>query len=972
MKCPRLFCIVVLAAYISTAKAQLNIIENGGFELYSACPNGYSTFFPQITYALGWKQPTFGTADYFNTCAYKDNDAGVPKNYFGYQNAHSGKAYAGILTFIDQVAFQPNLSREYIQTRLSRVMKAGRQYYFEMYVSLADRNTYRYTINNMGAYVSKDEIKRPDADAFQYTPQVVSSGFLTDTSDWMKISGVFTAGGNEQYITLGRFGPNDPATISNIPGDGGNLFSYYYIDDVKLIDSCSEMDDVTTGILGSDTDFCSYTALYKTANAFNTKTKDYLWSTGQTTSSINITVTGTYWVKMSNGNCVNYDTIQVLNTPKVEIGLARDTAICFNKAIIIRPKVQTPAYTYKWMIDTSNRYVPAGNNPFLSINHAGKAILELGYNGCKNRDTITIYKSAMDALSLINDTIMCRKAVLILNATTPGAKTYKWSTQETTPAIYTESPVTKIYWAEISDGYCKSRDSVTVTLIGSKPQPRDTSFCKGSTLTLNSDPAASSILWSTGVSSYNLIVTTPGLYTLSQIKSGCTIIDTINVVSDSIPEISLGPDTTICKGSVLNMLVLSPYADHYLWNDGDTNAYMVASAAGQYSVTLSNRSCVFSDTVNIYIQQPVPFTLGPDTVDCFNTPFRIAGPAGASRYTWNDGSSDSVLLAHHAGTYWLTTINGSCINSDTIVLQQQPKPLINLGNDTTICAGERITLDAGNAGCVFSWNDASVGRQLTVNDSGIYSVKATNITGCWSIDSILIRIHPLTIALTHTTEVLCKDSVHTIMANPNMRSYTWQDGSTQASLTVHSPGVFTVHTTDMKGCAGTDSILIEEKERPEVLTQTFYEICEPDFYAETSIPYNNYAWQDGSSLSSYHIQDYGFYSLTVTDSNNCWNTAAIEVKQKCLPSVEVPNVFSPNGDGKNDRVIIDYKYMLHADLMIYNRWGQLLFQTKELNSSWDGTTPDGEAESGIYYYVLKCVGNENIRIEKTGTITLIR
>lgn len=973
MKPLKHFCLVVFMLYVCIAKAQLNIVDNGGFEFYTACPNGYSTFLPQITYAFGWKQPTFGTSDYFNTCAPKGNDAAVPKNYFGYQLPHSGNAYAGIFTYLDQVVFQPNLSREYIQTKLTRALKPGRTYYFSMYVSLANGNTYRYTIKNMGAVLTNTEIKRPDADAFQYTPQVVSSNFLSDTSGWMLVSGAFTAGGGEQYLTLGRFGPNDASTISTIPGEVNyNLYSYYFIDDVVLIDSCSELDDVTTGILGNDTDYCALGTPHKSLDATNTKTKAYLWSTGQTTPKLTITTPGTYWVKMMSGNCWNYDTVKVLNTPKVDLGLPDDTAVCFNKPIQIRAKAQSPSYSYKWTIDSSGMYVPGGTGSFITVNYSAKAMLELGYSTCIARDTVRIHKSYMDSLVLMPDTIICRKTELVLDATTPGTTSYLWSTNEHAPAIAIETQTPQIFWGEITDGLCRSRDSVKVTPIGAKPQPRDTSFCKGGSVTLFADPTATFVLWNTGQNTTSLTIPTPGMYTIFQLKNGCGIIDTINITTDSIPEIELGQDSTICEGSKINLLAYSPYASSYKWNTGSTDPYITAGIAGKYTVTLRNKTCKFIDSVTITTQQKEPFSLGSDALHCFNDPVKISGPTDRDSYTWNDGSADSVLVAQKAGIYWLKTIKGACSYSDSIVLMQQTKPAFTLGKDTSICLKRTIILDPKNPGPNYIWNDGSTQPQYTARDSGTYWVKVTNTIGCWLIDSIKVSFHPEIIALEKNVEVLCKDSSHTIEANPDMKSYLWQDGSTQAAITVNTAGIYTVTTKDKYGCQNTDSVSVFEKPRPDVLTTTFYEACEPDFYAETSIPYKAYTWQDGSSLSTFHIEDYGLYSLTVTDTNDCWNSAMIEVKQKCIPQVDVPNVFSPNGDGKNDRVKPDYKYMLQTDFAIYNRWGQLMYNTQDLDGSWDGSTASGQAEPGVYYFTLKCTGNEEVKFEKTGTITLIR
>jgi gliding motility-associated-like protein len=968
MKRVFLLSIAVILSLVQV-RAQLNIVENGSFEIYSSCPNGYSTLFPQIIYAYGWRQPTAGTCDYFNSCAPPLNDAGVPRNFFGRQPAKTGNAYAGLFAFLDQTVFMPNLSREYIQTRTTRPLKADRNYYFEMFVSLADKPGYRYTVNNIGACLTPDDIRRPDADAFQYPPQVVSSRFLDDTSGWMKISGVFTAKGGEQFLTIGRFGPNDAAAVSNLPGDRNNLYSYYYIDDVKLIDSCAELDDLTTGILGKDSDFCALGPLFKVLDANNNKTKSFEWSTGQTTSSIIVTTPGTYWVKMMNGTCMNADTVIISNTPKPDISLGNDTAICFGREIKLFPATQDPGFVYNWNIDTGGIVRHAGSAPTLNITWGGKVMLEVRYSSCRVYDTLEVFKSKLEQVKLPHDTLICRHTILPLNAATPGAVLYKWNTGQTDPVIMASAH--PLYWAEISDGLCKSRDTILLSFKGSLPASLDTSFCSGSSLLLESDPSATSVSWSTGATTPTITISDSGLYIVSQVKDGCTTSDSITVRTDPIPEIELGPDITICEDAMTTLLAWTPAATRYKWSTGDTDPFLVVTDTGRYSVILYNASCIFTDSVTVFRQLREPVDLGHDTAVCFNKPMTLYVTGGDS-YLWNTGSSDSAIQAQQAGIYWVTVAKGVCEHTDTITLSQHPLPFADLGNDTTLCFLDSIILNAHNPGSTYLWNTGSVNRQLMISDSGVYSVRITNIYGCYATDSIRISTFPQFPLFPDYTGILCKDSSYTIVADPGMAAYRWENGSSADHLVVNTPGTYRLSISDIYGCTYTDSIHIIEKPRPEVITERLYELCEPDFVATTTIPYKTYLWSDGSTSPAFHIRSYGMYALTVSDSNNCTNTVTVQVARKCIPSVYVPNVFSPNNDGINDRIIPSYNYIVKTHFTIYNRWGQMVFSTDNTEQSWDGQTVAGSADAGVYYYVLKCTGNEEQQFEQTGTITLVR
>jgi OOP family OmpA-OmpF porin len=229
------FCTVV-------AHAQ-NLVPNFSFEQYDTCPNSIG----QIYHSTSWVQPTTGTSDYYNSCydtTIGDNYGEVPNNYFGYQNARNGVAYSGVFAFDYSGPISSPTYREYIQTQLSSPLVLNQTYFVSVYVSLSDSS--RYSTDDFGVYFSSSPISRTDFDAFGYVPQIenTSGSFLSDKTNWMKISGSFIALGNEQYITIGNF-KNDAntdtvKTIFNLPANADYDGAYYYIDDI-----CVSTDSMT-------------------------------------------------------------------------------------------------------------------------------------------------------------------------------------------------------------------------------------------------------------------------------------------------------------------------------------------------------------------------------------------------------------------------------------------------------------------------------------------------------------------------------------------------------------------------------------------------------------------------------------------------------------------------------------------------------------------------------------------------------
>jgi hypothetical protein len=221
---------------ISYSKAQ-NLVPNSSFEMYDTCPNNID----QILYLQNWYSPTTGKADFYTQCG--TNQAGVPYNYWGFQFARTGVSYTMIAGY--EVQANPNNTyREYLQVELKYPLIVGRSYCVSFYASLADDiNNFGYSlvaITELGLYFSNNSINSSNSFPLNSVQPHINSAsgfFLSDTINWMEISGEYNAIGGEKFITIGNFKNNfdtDTIIISNNLAPGAKAF--YYIDDVSVID----------------------------------------------------------------------------------------------------------------------------------------------------------------------------------------------------------------------------------------------------------------------------------------------------------------------------------------------------------------------------------------------------------------------------------------------------------------------------------------------------------------------------------------------------------------------------------------------------------------------------------------------------------------------------------------------------------------------------------------------------------------
>lgn len=224
--------ITIFLFFFSIKIYSQNLVPNYSFEDTLHCPTNPS----QINFVPPWFTPTTGTPDYFNECSVT---SGIPNANGGYQYAKTGKAHAGCILF----AFSSY--REYISTSLSSSLVAGQKYFVSFYVNLSEKSN--YAIDAIGCYFSNDSVIRNDYYNITYQPQIANpnSNIISDTANWVLISGKYTAMGGEKYITIGNF-KNNANTDSLFLGGLGGAIAYYYIDDI-----CVSTDSMTcNGITG--------------------------------------------------------------------------------------------------------------------------------------------------------------------------------------------------------------------------------------------------------------------------------------------------------------------------------------------------------------------------------------------------------------------------------------------------------------------------------------------------------------------------------------------------------------------------------------------------------------------------------------------------------------------------------------------------------------------------------------------------
>jgi gliding motility-associated-like protein len=389
---------------------------------------------------------------------------------------------------------------------------------------------------------------------------------------------------------------------------------------------------------------------------------------------------------------------------------------------------------------------------------------------------------------------------------------------------------------------------------------------------------------------------------------------------------------------------------------------------------------------SIYIDsRPVNYPIGlvPSQIICEGDTFSIdATTTGWLSYLWNDGFVGPIRHLSKAGIYALEVVDAfGCSQRDSIDLYTiPPADTPDLGPDRKFCFGEvfALNLEVDSKFATINWWDGGSNSLRSVDEAGTYWVEVTDSCGNVFSDTIKISLHPQIPGDLPDSIFFCpQESMQVDITTDDITSYHWNDGVTGAIRTFNQVGTYVVIIQDINACKWSESLYIGQRpQHPAINLIPATTICEGESISLDPITpgWIHYEWRDGYIGASREFDQTGQYSLIVSDAYNCSTTAHTEViVENCPFDIYLPNAFSPNGDGHNDWFGVPYRSNVSAyQLTIYNRWGNLLYESNDPNPGWDGYYKGGTCPEGVYVYLLNYWGLDGQFYQKRGTVTLIR
>ena len=570
-----------------------NLVPNPGFDDYYPCnydnPNGendryacdsrycnvggglYDRRFRRFRSLTPrhWFAATSFAVPFFNACNIQ-RIRNLNNGPISWYQPRSGDAFINVVVY-SQRELNGTLEelRSYPSVKLSNPLEAGCYYEISFYVKKANNdrtNNYgnlsypKIASDRIGAYISKDSLHNYNGSHptfYNIVPQIENpaGNFLTDSLNYVKISGSYQAEGGEQYLTIGNFRSNAETQI--YPNEHGS--AQYFIDDVSVIKMTPDF------ALTDSITLCRDSSVALSApEGMDT----YSWSTGDTTQTITISQEGLYRVSAQFGCLSLYDTVKVLGRDRFQgrFSIGDDTLVCsIAQGISIRAPEGYEAYQWS----------TAENTQIISVFEGGTYSVEARYACGTDRDTIRIdvFKKPEVIIQSDQGTSLCQGSELTLHVSrADNYDRFRWNTGETSASI-TINKAGEYFLNAVTKEQCPVDDRISITLIH-PPEIKLTNqqtICEGIEAVITAEiNNADSSSWNGAANSPSLIVSASGVYTIKAFNQCFTASDSVMI------------ETVDCRPFIPNLVTPN--------GDGKNDAFLIQSEVPRtFQVEIYNR-----------------------------------------------------------------------------------------------------------------------------------------------------------------------------------------------------------------------------------------------------------------------------------------------------------------------------------------------------------------------------------------------
>jgi len=488
---------------------------------------------------------------------------------------------------------------------------------------------------------------------------------------------------------------------------------------------------------------------------------------------------------------------------------------------------------------------------------------------------------------------------------------------------------------------------------------------------------------------------------------GCTNSMQQTITIYPLPVIDAGIDMSVCPNT--SVTLNGSGGSTYTWdNGGVNNVAFVPTTTATYTVTGTDvNGCKNTDAMTLTVFAPPVVNAGPDQEVCEGTAVIYTG-SGVVSYVWSDGITDGQAFTPAVGNYTYTvtgTDANGCIDTDAADLIVNANPIVSAGADQLICVGAQTAV-SGSGASTYAWDNGVVNNITFIPPvSAIYTVTGTDLNGCTGTDQMAINIEtPTNVAFSAPVTSGC-NPVQVNLSNQSTgtvgASCFWEfgDGATDSGCgavahTYTTPGCFDVEltVTTALGCVWSQvmpNYICVYPNPVAAFTPVPGAITEIDPVSEMSNSSTgavSYSWSfdDGTGSNEENpehtfptnpIQNFMIH-LTAISDHGCIDTASHNIVMTPVLIYYVPNTFTPDYDQYNQNfqpIFTSGFDPYDFNMTIYNRWGEIIFETNDASVGWDGTYHGIIVKEGVYTWKIEFKTTPtDERKEALGNVNLLR
>gem|GEM_PF-3095959 len=647
-----------------------------------------------------------------------------------------------------------------------------------------------------------------------------------------------------------------------------------------------EVFEVPVNVLPASIRECLDTYTLDAGNSGST----YLWSTGATTQTLEITTTGTYDVTITtNDGCSisSSSTVTFINT------LSDQMPETYSACGEVVMDAGNKGSTFVWSTGASGQT--------LTVSASGTYSVEItGVNGCTHRDEAEVTVFDIITPDLGENIAICADEETTLDAGVTGGD-YLWSTGATTKTITISEEGNYNVTLTTPDG-CVASDAIFVEV---NPLPVGVfsvkNVCLGSPAIIvnNSTIARGEMSYEVNSSDGQFFSAIPneidfsdaGDYEITIVinsDQGCDVTQTLALTVFDLPVQPFGAAVSTCGSSLT--LDAGEGAIAYEWSNGSTDRLITISTSGDYAVLITAEGgCSSRFTTKASFDSEFDPNL-PATAEGCDKVTLDALNAG-STYSWSTGATSRSIVVTSSGSYTVeVTDQNGCIADHTFEATVNLSPVIALGENETRCSADgAITLDAVLEGMSYKWSTGATTQEITVEQSGTYGVTVISPKGCSSSANKRVTFDPQPVALFETKPVCLGEATSFInrsTLSSGIATFAWNlgDGTTTTSRTPNhsyaSAGTFEVslQVTSDKGCVTGFTNIVEVFGIPELPFDPVMTTCDDEILLEIADKSLKVEWFDNSTNHTLTIDKGGRYGVTLTNDNGCTVSQAFEIK----------------------------------------------------------------------------------------------